>query len=87
MLITGVILGFAVLDLVLILLAKLVGIISGRAHKGIDFNAIVAMLVTGGAFAYGYAHGVHTISFSLYALVVPVVFLAIAIFNSKIKKD
>ena len=87
MLITGIILGLAVLDLVFVLLSKLVGIISGKAHKGIDFNAIGAMLVSGGAFAYGYIHGVNTIAFSLYALVIPVVFLAIAIFNSKIKKD
>lgn len=86
-LITAVVLAFAVIQLVIIVLAKLLGIITGKAHKGVDANAIISMLITGGAVAYGYFHGVSTIEYSLYSAIIPAIFLLVAIFNSKIKKD
>ena len=86
-LITAVVLALVVIYLVLLILGKLLGIMTGRAHKGVDVKAILMMLVTGGAVAYGYYHGVATISYSLYCAVIPAIFLLIAIFNSKVKKD
>lgn len=86
-LIVGVIVAVAVVELVFILLAKIVGMITGKAHKGIDFNALGMALITGGAFAYMYLHGVRSLTLSVYAFSIPLVFLAIAIFNTKYKKD
>ena len=87
MLITGIVLAIVVLELVFIILAKIVGMITGKAHKGFDTNSFCMFVVTGGAFAYAYLHGIRTIVFSKFALVIPLVFLAIAIFNTKFKKE
>ncbi len=87
MLITGVVLAVVVLELVVIILAKILGMITGKSRKSLDFNAFGVFVVTGGAFAYAYLHGINTIAFSKFALVIPLVFLAIAIFNSKYKKE
>ena len=87
MLLTGVVMAVVVLELVVIILAKILGMITGKAHKGIDLNAIGMFVVTSSAFAYAYLHGISTIVFSKFALVVPLVFLAIAIFNTKFKKE
>ena len=87
MLLTGIVLAVVVLELVFVILAKILGMITGRAHKGFDVNSFCVFAVTAGAFAYVYLHGIHTIVLSKYALIIPLVFLAIAIFNSKFKKE
>ena len=84
--IAGVLVSLAVLDLAIIILAKLFGVLTGKTRKGIDKNAIFVTIVTAGAFAYAYFHGINTISCNLYLAVVPEIFLMISIFNSRSKK-
>jgi len=87
MFITGFVLAIVVIELAFIILAKLFGIMTGRPHKGFDLNAFAVFLITGGAFAYAYLHGIRTIVFSKFALIVPLVFLAIAIANTTFKTE
>ena len=87
MLLTGIVVAVVVVDLVFIILAKTLGIITGKAHKGADVNAFVWFVITGGVFAYAYLHGINTIVLSKFALIIPLVFLTIAIFNTKYKKE
>ena len=86
-LVVAALLAIVVIYLALVVLAKLLGILTCRARKGVDKKAILMMLITGGAFAYAYFKGVDTIEISLYAVAIPVIFLLVAIFNSKVKKD
>ena len=87
MFITGFIMSIVVIELVFIILAKLFGMMTGRPHKGFDLNAFAVFLITGGAFAYAYLHGIRTIVFSKFAIIVPLVFLAIAIANTTFKTE
>lgn len=80
--ISGLVLAVVAIELAVCVLAKLVRIIAGRYHEGLDWKSIIAFVVTGGLLAYLVFSKPFAVMWSYYSFVIPAVFLLVAVFNS-----
>jgi len=85
--IMGVVIALTAVILVFYVLAKLIGVLTGRPHKGLDVFALICMLATGALCAIGIMYGLYSVDFTWYSLVIPATYLLIVIFNSKLGKN